>query len=244
MGRIRVDKKGFSLLEIILAVAIFAGMGIGLFAALSSQGVLDKARDGRRVNDIKEIQKAAELYYMDTGCYPEELDFEAILTASDAGWASGGSIYMKEVPLDPNNYPYIYKTTDSSCPQWMGIFTKLENEQERVDTCPIATVQDNDCTPFYFDNTWACVTSGTVDCNYLAAQALEIPGEVEQPNPTATRTPTPTLLPTVIITPTPTPILAPSCTPNNWACTGTPLRCNVMTEGTGNHCDASCGGAC
>ena len=71
--------NGFTLVEIMIVVAI-----IGLLSTLSIVALNNaraRARDSRRLADIKQVQTALELYYSDVGLYPA--------TASVAYWQSG-----------------------------------------------------------------------------------------------------------------------------------------------------------
>lgn len=61
-------KKGFTLIELLVVIAI-----IGILAAvtLSSLNVArSKARDATRMQDIRAIQTALEMYYIDNNDYP------------------------------------------------------------------------------------------------------------------------------------------------------------------------------
>ncbi len=87
------NKKGFTLIELLVVVAI-----IGLLATLSIVALNNaraRARDTRRVADVKQIQTALELYYNDKGSYPTT----SIIT--DKTIASGTTIYMNIVPITP-----------------------------------------------------------------------------------------------------------------------------------------------
>ena len=60
--------KGFTLIELLVVIAI-----IGILASIvlvSLTGARVKARDGQRISELKEMQKALELYYSDNGRYP------------------------------------------------------------------------------------------------------------------------------------------------------------------------------
>lgn len=114
------SKQGFTLIELLVVVAI-----IGLLATLSIVALNNaraRARDARRVADIKQIQTALELYYNDYGIYPATGS-----VAAGGSIASGTTIYMSQVPTppqpvdgtgSPTNCPaaaaYTYAQTDSS----------------------------------------------------------------------------------------------------------------------------------
>ncbi len=115
------NKKGFTLIELLVVIAI-----IGLLATLSVvalNNARQKSRDAKRVSDIKQIQTALELYFVDQNNYPVET--AAITLGSTAydtlsysnGFASAvsGTTYMGQVPEnpEPNGSAYRY-VTDSA----------------------------------------------------------------------------------------------------------------------------------
>lgn len=62
------NKKGFTLIELLVVVAI-----IGLLSTLSILALNTaraRARDVKRVSDVRQIQTALEMYYNDIGTYP------------------------------------------------------------------------------------------------------------------------------------------------------------------------------
>ncbi len=84
------------------------------------EGAKRKARDAKRLSDLKQIQTALELFYTDKDAYPTG----ASLTLGGAnaaclnlsGWqASSCTVsYMGMVPSDPGNSAYVYSSTDGS----------------------------------------------------------------------------------------------------------------------------------
>ena len=73
--------RGFTLVELMIAVGI-----IGLLASISLVNVNSiraKARDSKRLADIKEVQKGLEAYYVNNGYYPF-----ASIDASNGGLGS------------------------------------------------------------------------------------------------------------------------------------------------------------
>lgn len=186
--------RGFSLLEIIVALAILTSVSAGLFIAVNPLSQLNKAEDAKRLSNLQEIRQALGVYYQDHNCYPASPSpFTAVL-ASGTEWSetvSGKTVlYMKKVPKDPNGASYTYTTDASACPQWNVVFAKLEKSQlasslNRNALCPLPV--DSGCVPQNYDNSWACVTSGSTNCTALISGLLTTPA----PPPTATPTPTP-----------------------------------------------------
>jgi len=105
-----IKKKGFTLIELLVVVAI-----IGLLATLSIVALNTaraKARDARRVADIKQIQTALELYYNDQGVYPGTA---ASLTPT----------YMATVPLAP------VPSNDGNCAAGVTAYTYTMTDSNR-----------------------------------------------------------------------------------------------------------------
>jgi len=106
------NKKCFTLIELLVVVAI-----MGLLAALAVIALNTaraRARDARRVSDIKQIQTALELYYMDNYKYPPDLaptSIEGLCLSSTSGFANpcAGVTYMGTVPANPQ------PMTDGDC---------------------------------------------------------------------------------------------------------------------------------
>jgi len=111
------NKKGFTLIELLVVVAI-----IGLLATLSIVALNNaraRARDAKRVADVKQVQTALELYYNDNGAYPASVSF----LVGNAGIATNSIVYMNQAPTAPVPFDgtscdatkslYVYNTTDA-----------------------------------------------------------------------------------------------------------------------------------
>ncbi len=104
-------KKGFTLVELLVVIAII-GL-LSTLAVVSLGSARSKARDARRISDIKQVQSALELYFSDAGAYPVKvapaLKLGTQATASlltSAGFGdntappAGATVYMGKVPAN------------------------------------------------------------------------------------------------------------------------------------------------
>ena len=94
----KFNKKGFTLIELLVVIAI-----IGLLATLSAAalgGARAKARDSRRVADVKQMQTALELFFNDKGRYPtaSEFNYGALISTTTAS----STTYMAQIPIAAN----------------------------------------------------------------------------------------------------------------------------------------------
>ncbi len=94
-------KQGFSLIELLVVVAI-----MGLLAAMSIISLNTaraRARDARRLSDVKQIQTALEMYFADINNYPTTPAAFEGACLSNSGFAAtcGADIYMAKIPQNP-----------------------------------------------------------------------------------------------------------------------------------------------
>ena len=105
----KINKNGFTLFELLVSISIIAIMTA--LASVAFSGAQKKARDSRRVQDLKLIQVAAEQYYsQNTYTYP------TTYTAGTA-WTPSGSTtaILESFPTDPKNVtPYVYGCSPAS----------------------------------------------------------------------------------------------------------------------------------
>lgn len=88
-------QKGFTLIELLVVIAIL-GL-LSTLAVVSLNNARAKARDARRVSDVKQIQTALELFFMDAGRYPTAGTEFAIGSAL----SYGDETYMTKIPSAP-----------------------------------------------------------------------------------------------------------------------------------------------
>lgn len=94
----QIRKSGFTLIELLVVIAIIGLLAAVILASLNSARV--KARDAKRISDVKQLQNALALYYENQGnVYPIELSTSTLVTPG----------YMATVPVDPfSSAPYSY----------------------------------------------------------------------------------------------------------------------------------------
>lgn len=99
-----MKKRGFTLIEILIAIAI-----IGILASVIAFVLVvikQRSADTRRVSDINQIAKALELYYDKNAEYPGELEdlvVEGFLPVVPLPPKGGAQVFYAYVPLGQNS---------------------------------------------------------------------------------------------------------------------------------------------
>ena len=111
--------EGFTLIELLVAISIIGVLSSFLLA--NFVGVRQRARDGVRKSDLRQIQSALELYRSDLSTYPS-----SPLPGCGFPLVAGNTTYMQKIPCDPSNGA-IYVYTVGSGNTTYSIFACLEN---------------------------------------------------------------------------------------------------------------------
>lgn len=124
MKSLKSNQKGFTLIELLVVLLI-----IGLLATISVVALgtaRAKGRDTRRLTDVKGIQNALELYFLDNNAYPAVASATVLGTPASSGrldnagfgvsTGTGTPVYMVKVPANPtpNGTAYTYTSTDAA----------------------------------------------------------------------------------------------------------------------------------
>ncbi len=111
----REKPQGFTLIELLVVIAI-----IGLLSSIalvSLNSARKKARNAKRISDLRQIQSALELYYSDNNSYPSTSLAWRSECPTGGAYTPGGVIpgllptYLTALPADP----LMNKTNNTSC---------------------------------------------------------------------------------------------------------------------------------
>lgn len=136
MKKIFFEKKAFTLIELLIAIAILGILTASLLASYTT--TQKRSRDTQRKHDLRQIQEALELYFQDNDAYPTPappngLSFGTSFTSGE------GVVYMQEIPSDSrSDRNYFYTQTNN---QEYKIYACLENLNDEE----IETYSDVDC---------------------------------------------------------------------------------------------------
>ena len=128
--------RAFTLVELMVVVAIIAILTGILVTNLS--GAKAKARDGKRISDVGQIQLGLELYFDRCHQYPAVItnDSQTACT-TNSGTTVHLSDYINPVPTPPSgfnvtSYDYATNSVNGSNPTDYILHTKLESYNEVI----------------------------------------------------------------------------------------------------------------
>ncbi len=129
------SQKGFTLIELLVVISIIGILSSVVLASLNSARA--KARDTKRLSDLREVQKALETYYSDNGKYPYSPGWRGNCSYYGSYGTTGATGYIPNLapnyisilPLDPKpigtNGCYVYRSNDDNNYNFV-IFTTVE----------------------------------------------------------------------------------------------------------------------
>ncbi|MDD4290563.1 MAG: type II secretion system protein [Patescibacteria group bacterium] len=151
-------QKAFTLIELLVVISVVALLSVIALVSLNNARI--KARDTKRMNDLKIISKAIEMYYIDEGDYPVEDGSESNNCGYPGILSSGGRIcdgafkgdsytYIDLLPQDPINDEYYFYAVkggyDTPC-IWVNLEGNTETLSCQMGNCKISEYRSKpDC---------------------------------------------------------------------------------------------------
>jgi len=129
-----IEDKGFTLIELLVVIAI-----IGILAGMvmvSMSGARSKARDARRLQDMRQLISAQEMYYGQYDRY-----YTCSTSAGDCGgkpnsYPAAIPPYLTATPSDPGSNTYKgLDNTATGQDAYFCYFAKLENVNSTANGC-------------------------------------------------------------------------------------------------------------
>lgn len=106
------SRRGFTLIELLVVIAI-----LGILAALVAPSILGRKEDALRAQgtvQIRNLEQALQLFYIDNGFYPStEQGLKALVEKPTIGkiprkWREEGYLEKGSIPKDPWGNDYVY----------------------------------------------------------------------------------------------------------------------------------------
>lgn len=103
--------RGFTLIELLVVISVISLMSTVIMTSLNTARA--KARDAQRLQNIRQLKTAIQLYITDQGNppLPNDCGFpcpdNVVASVGDLRWALTG--YIKTIPPDPSGATYLYQ---------------------------------------------------------------------------------------------------------------------------------------
>jgi len=138
-----INKKGFTLIELLVVIAIIGVLSTLAIIALGSART--KARDSKRMSDLKQIATALELYYGENNTYPVIITPGNSLVSPD-----GLTTYMNKIPSNPT------PRNDGTCPDKdysYSVDNQITPKSYNISTCLGSSVSTSPPGSVAYSNT-------------------------------------------------------------------------------------------
>ena len=144
------NRKGFTLIELLVVIAIIGILATIVLVSLNTARL--KARDTKRLGDLRQVALALEMYYDDNRKYPGGSEATGCNDWATMKTAIEGGDYMTSVPVDPVNSGTKVYTYESDEVDYV-LRAQLENTKNvALDTDVDGTVLSCSCvdTSYYY----------------------------------------------------------------------------------------------
>lgn len=128
MRNIQIKQKGFTLIEIMVVVAVIALLGAMIGPTLFNK--VQQAEETRVAQDIRAIESALKFYRLDNYRYPTQgQGLDALISAPSGAEDRWNGPYLDAMPIDPWGQAYRYRYP-STHERDFDVFTLGADQQE------------------------------------------------------------------------------------------------------------------
>lgn len=120
--------EGFTLIELLVVIAI-----VGMLASIiltSLNGARVKARDAKRTEEVKGLERAIYSYWLDhNGTYPPDACADCGVALTDTTFATAMSRYISVLPADAttDGWQYVYSASPATYGYGLYIYQESLN---------------------------------------------------------------------------------------------------------------------
>lgn len=138
----KLTREGFTLIEILLVVAIIAVVGAITVVFLNPVTQIERARDAKIKTDLNALKKSLEDWYNDKKCYPKpsQICYDSVgeevnpchICGTEANSPSFAP-YLSQLPCH-SSHPaedHVYSVDNTDCPQSYRIYTNLNYDEDQ-----------------------------------------------------------------------------------------------------------------
>ncbi|OGE77743.1 MAG: hypothetical protein A2751_01645 [Candidatus Doudnabacteria bacterium RIFCSPHIGHO2_01_FULL_46_14] len=112
-----MKKRGFTLIELLVVISIIGLLASGVLVALNS--ARSKARDARRIGDLRQLTTALNLYFNENNTYPTCNGIDPAVNCNASTWAGWFNMlpaqYVSRMPVDPQNIDLLNCQVTPNC---------------------------------------------------------------------------------------------------------------------------------
>ncbi|KKQ96886.1 MAG: hypothetical protein UT56_C0001G0044 [Candidatus Levybacteria bacterium GW2011_GWB1_39_7] len=130
----KLSSDGFTLIELVLVVAIMGILSAFFLTVLNPFEQFKKAADSQRKSDLAQVQRALEVYYEDYSRYPEASSDKIAPQGSVKNWGSSWAPYINLLPKDSSTQKlYIYMVSPDGQSYWL--YASLDRQGKDPQAC-------------------------------------------------------------------------------------------------------------